>query len=114
MVSMGSMGRAIVVGIAMTLANSAETASAADAGRDVYVANGCDRCHAVVSRDIALKSKGKARGSDLGNVGATRDADWLQRFLKREILLEPQRHMVKWKGSDDELKTLIDWLLTPK
>ena len=92
----------------------AQPANAADApGRAVFEAQKCTMCHSVNSQQIAQTSK--MAGTDLSTVGATRNAAWLTQYLKKEVANGGgKKHSKEWKGTDAELKQLVDWLVTLK
>ena len=93
---------------------AAQPAGAADApGKALFVAQKCTMCHSVDSQQIAQTSK--MAGSDLSNVGAERDAASLTQYMKKEVAsAEGKKHNKEWKGTDAELKQLVDWMLTLK
>ena len=108
---MGSIGRGLALGCVLAWTSGAAPANAGDEGKQAFLSNKCNRCHAVVSQGITLDAKSKKeRGSDLGQVGAALDADWLRRYIRKQIQLEGKDHAVAWKGSDAELEALIAWL----
>ena len=93
---------------------AAQPAGAADApGKTVFTAQKCTMCHSVDSQQIAQTSK--MAGSDLSDVGATRDAAWLTQYLKKEVANGGgKKHSKEWKGTEAELEQLVDWLVTLK
>lgn len=106
-----SMGPGLALAALLASSGCGSPASAGDEGKQAFLSNKCNRCHAVASQDIALDAESKKqRGSDLGQVGAARDADWLRRYLRKQVQLEGKDHAVAWKGSDGELEALIAWL----
>jgi hypothetical protein len=108
---MGSIGPGLAFGCALALASSVAAANSGEAGKAAFLSNKCDRCHAVASQGIERDAKSKKqRGSDLGEVGAARDADWLRRYIRKQVQLEDKDHAVAWKGSNAELEALIAWL----
>jgi cytochrome c5 len=101
----------LVLGCLLVLTGCGSPANAGDEGKEAFVSNKCNRCHAVASQGIPLEADSKkARGSDLSQVGAARDADWLRRYIRKEVQLEGKDHVVAWKGSDAELEALVTWL----
>ncbi len=56
-----------------------------------------------------------AKYPDLSNLGNENlEADFVKKFINKEVDLNGKKHAVKFKGSDEELTTLVDWLLTLK
>lgn len=93
--------------------------SAADMpdGKEVFLAQKCNICHAVSSAGIeATTASEKMKGPDLIGVGDRHDNDkeWFVKFVKREVELDGSLHKKPYKGTDEELAALIDWLLEQK
>jgi mono/diheme cytochrome c family protein len=106
------------VAIALTLLVGALAgASAARAddppGQVAFLAQKCDMCHSVSTAGIEAKTKSEAmRGPDLVDLDV--EADWLTKFLKKEVEKDGKTHKKSFTGSDEELKALVDWLLEQK
>lgn len=80
-------------------------------GREAFVDNSCDRCHSIASADIEATVKSeRMRGPDLSNIGKTREADWLARYLEKEADIDGKPHRSSFKGSDEELQAIAAWL----
>lgn len=93
----------------------AQTLWADDAGKAAFLEAKCDRCHSIASADITATVKSeKMKGPDLDRIGTTRDAAWIQQFVKKEIKLEDKDHRTSWKGSDEDLGTITEWLASLK
>lgn len=82
-----------------------------DDGKKVFVDNKCSMCHTVKSAGIESK---KSDASDLSAVGKDQTAEFLMKYLKKEAKLNDKDHKSSFKGSDEDLKVLVDWLLTLK
>lgn len=97
---------------ALCLAGAALVApAAAEDGKEIFLAQKCNLCHAVSSADIEAKTTNeKLKGPDLSTT-PERDAAWLSAYLKQEEMLEDEKHKKVFKGSDEELQALIDWLM---
>ena len=80
-------------------------------GKTVFVDSKCTTCHSVTSMDITSK---KDEAFDLSNAGALGDADLMKSYLLKEAKVNDKDHKLKFKGSDEELKALVDWLMTLK
>lgn len=86
-----------------------------NAGQQVFLDNKCHMCHSVESLEIERTSTSeKMQAADLSNVGAEHDAAWLAKYIKKEVQLDEEDHKKTWKGSDEELKAVADWLATLK
>jgi mono/diheme cytochrome c family protein len=85
-------------------------------GKSIFVSNKCANCHSITGQGIERSGKpeGDEKPSDLSTVGKKRTADWMAKWLMKEETLDGKKHMKKFKGSDDELKTLTAWLATLK
>ena len=106
---------AVVVGLGawLGLAGGAAGGEAEEPGRDAFVTQKCNLCHGVETRGIAAKAKSeKVLSTDLSAVADRRDREWLAQFLLREVELEGKPHKKEFKGDDEELQTLLDWLGT--
>jgi len=90
-------------------------ATPADAGKDLFVSSKCNMCHAVSSAGIEAKMKNpKMQGRDLTGITATRDAAWITKYIKKEEKIEGKAHKATFKGTDEDIQALIDWLGTQK
>ena len=75
----------------------------------------CGECHGVKVADIApTTKKDKDKGPDLTGIGEKFEADWIMKYIKKEADKEGKSHKKKFKGSDEELQVLVDWLLEQK
>jgi hypothetical protein len=105
--------------------------AAAAANEKIFVANKCNKCHEISALGItkqkaAAEDEEEEEGAgtkphDLSDVGKYHDAAFLLAFLKKEVPHTPhegapgtKKHGFKFKGSDEELKQLADWLATLK
>jgi cytochrome c2 len=83
------------------------------AGQEVFEAQKCDLCHSVSTAGIEAKTKSEAmRGPDLVDLDV--DADWIASYITKKVDKDGKAHKKEFKGTDEELKTLIDWLLEQK
>ena len=119
-------------------------ATAADAGLETFIQKRCYPCHTIAARaaDVEkakaafVKAQGvepagedaeeekDKRGGDLSDVGKKRQPDWLKTLLKNPKAAfkddaECQREAKKkdrkkFKGTDQELDTLVSFLMTLK
>jgi cytochrome c551/c552 len=101
----------------------------AQSGKDVFLKYKCNKCHAIKAQNIEpilkeekgeeeeeeKEEKGKKKIKDLSGVGLERNAEWIKGWLlKKEKNEEGKKHKPKWKGTDDELKTVAEWLAQQK
>jgi len=81
------------------------------AGKKIFIDNKCNMCHTVKSAGIESK---KSDAIDLSNVGAEMKKDDIIKYLKKEMKLNDKDHKTAFKGSDEDLKKLVEWLSTLK
>jgi len=76
----------------------------------------CLRCHEVQSLGIETTSdKEPEKIHDLSKAGANfASGDEIKAFMLRESEHNGKKHKSKFKGTDEELQALIDWLLEQK
>ena len=83
-------------------------------GKEAYEKN-CAECHGVKSAKIIPTTKVPSdKGSDLGGIGEKYQAGWIKRYVNQEASSGGKSHTKKFKGSDEELQALVDWLLEQK
>lgn len=83
------------------------------AGQKLFMEKKCNSCHSIDSLKIE-KKMASSKGGDMSNIGATRDAEWVTKWMNKEVDLEGKKHPAAWTGKPEELKTLADWLATLK
>ncbi len=99
-------------GAAAAIQSEGSGPSGAD-GKAIFLSQKCNMCHDVSSAGITATTKSeKMKGPDLKNL--KQDADWIGKFLKKEVDLNGQKHKKTFTGNQAELKTLVDWLLEQK
>lgn len=79
------------------------------AGKKIFVDQKCNMCHTVKSAGIESK---KSDATDLSNVGSEMKSEDMIKYLKKEIKLNNKDHKTAFKGSDEDLKKLVEWLST--
>ena len=67
----------------------------------------CARCHGVASAGIT--ATGKRAAPDLGGSAEKGGALWIRRYVDTSVTTLP--HPRPFKGSEEELQALVDWLL---
>ncbi|MEJ2104485.1 MAG: c-type cytochrome [Ignavibacteriaceae bacterium] len=80
-------------------------------GKQVFIDNKCTMCHSVTSVEITSK---KENAVDLSNIGSDMKAELLKSYLMKEAKINEKEHKLKFKGTEEELNALIDWLMTLK
>ena len=103
--------RAVAVGLALslgaTLTPTARAAAAPD-GKQVFLDQKCNMCHAVSSAGITPTSKIKA--PDLAGLASKEDPAFLAKFLKKAADKNGKKHVKPFTGTDEELSAVIAWL----
>ncbi len=94
--------------IALISSVSVSIAEKTKDGKAILLEQKCDMCHSVTSKDIPSKKKSGA--VDLSKTGAECDANFLGKYLKKESELHGKKHPANFKGSDEDLKILAEWL----
>jgi cbb3-type cytochrome oxidase cytochrome c subunit len=109
------MALAVMAGV-ITSAGLLNTSNSS--GKTIFLDNKCSKCHSIESQGIKHTSEppegAKYPPPDLSDVGNRHAADWMQKWLQKEEEQHGKKHMIKFKGSDDELKTLTAWLASLK
>ena len=82
-------------------------------GKQIFLDAKCQTCHTVESADI--KSDKTLRGGDLSKVGDEFKADWLKKYMMKEVDLNEKKHPSKaWKADDEGFDELVKWLASLK
>lgn len=70
----------------------------------------CNMCHGVPAAEIESKTKSESmKGADLGGK-IEAEFDKLAAFMRNEAELDGAKHKKPFKGSDEELQAIVDWL----
>jgi hypothetical protein len=88
---------------------SATAEEAKKDGKTLFTDAKCMNCHAVASQGIEAK-KPNPKIPDVGT-GITSTAEVLAKYLVKEEKIHDKNHPVKFNGTPEELKTLVDWIL---
>jgi cytochrome c2 len=70
----------------------------------------CKLCHSIAGEG----GKQADKGGPLDGVGAKRDAAWLEAYFRDPKSKIPDAKMPKLKYTDDEMKELVDYMLSLK
>lgn len=77
--------------------------------KSLFLSNKCNMCHSVSKADI--KPKMPTKYPDLPNkILKNNKVDDLVKFIKQEANLGGKKHGLKFKGNDEELKSILIWL----
>lgn len=78
-------------------------------GKELFLSQGCNSCHAVSTVDIAAKMK-SSKAPDLAQTGKKREVRWLSDFLRQQTDSGGKKHPKAFTGSDEQLGALLGWL----
>jgi hypothetical protein len=82
-------------------------------GKGVFLGARCNMCHSIASHEIeATTQSERMRGPDLSDVGNRHEGEWIKAFLKKEVEREGKKHGRDFRGTEEELGTLVAWLST--
>ena len=99
--------------IAVLLLVSAASTSAGEAemeGKEQFMSAGCATCHSVATAEIEAKTTSeKMRGPDVGGLKSD-NVEELVQYIRKEVERDGKSHMKGFKGTDEELQAIIDWL----
>lgn len=98
--------QAIAVALVLVLAPAAAAQPPrplAEGGRQVFMQNGCHGCHTIGAFGTPI-------GPDLSRVGAKYDRGYLERWLRNPAATRPRAHMQALELSEDDIRTLTDFL----
>ena len=111
----------LMFGFCIALMALSFTASRAVADDKLFSELKCTKCHAVSS--LGIKSTGSASEDDesgppdLSGTGKNHDAAFFAAYLKKEVPHAlhdgkpgTKKHMLKFSGTDEQLKVMSDWL----
>jgi mono/diheme cytochrome c family protein len=106
-----SLALALVLGFSALSLYSNETDAQ---GKQIFEANKCNNCHALQAAGIEMKMK-TSKAPDLSKLSdEITSKDVLVSYLKKEAELNGKKHMAAFKGTDEELSVLADWLMSFK
>jgi cytochrome c2 len=80
-------------------------------GQKVFTDSKCGTCHTVQSHDLTSKKKDAV---DLSGVGTVYQANFLEKFLKKQEKVDDKAHPQTFKGTDEQLEQLVEWLTSLK
>ena len=108
--SLPVFGLVALVALALVPATSvaAEDADAKTLFTDTHK---CNMCHAVEAAGIEAKTTSeKMKGDDLSGFKTKKEFAEIAAYVRKEGELDGKSHKKPFKGTDEELQTIIDWL----
>jgi mono/diheme cytochrome c family protein len=101
-----------VIGSAWAADGTAKDASVPK-GKAVFLDKKCNQCHSIESEGVTKKTPGPTKPGgppDLSSVGADVKPGFIAKYLQKDADLHGKKHMIKFAGSDDDLKALSSYL----
>lgn len=88
-------------------------------GPEIFTEKKCQKCHSVASAQIEVivdeeDDEDGDEPTDLSSIGNEMSSDDIQTFLMRKSERNEKKHKKRFKGSDEELQALADWLASLK
>lgn len=106
------LSAAVTMAFGMALMSPATSVAAEDLdGQALFVeTHKCNMCHTVPAAEIESKTKSeKMKGPDLGGKIEV-PIEKLAAFMRNEAEIDGQKHKKPFKGTDEELQAIVDWL----
>src|SRR5262245_44280524 len=109
--------------IVVALSGVAWAAAKPPDGAPIFTKYKCNSCHSIEAAGITKKAATAAaeeststttKPPDLSSVGLEKKAEWIALFMQKKEKLDGKLHIKKFRGTDEELKTLSAWLETMK
>ncbi len=71
----------------------------------------CSMCHGVAAAGIEAKTKSeKMKGPDLSGYTSDKELSEIADYVRKQTELDGKSHKKEFKGSDEELQAILDWL----
>jgi Cytochrome c len=98
----------VVAGLALTASVAGDETDA----KTLFVeTHKCNLCHSVSAADIEAKTKSdKMQGPDLSGLKTDKNRAEIVAFVKKESDMDGASHKKEFKGTDEELNAILDWL----
>jgi len=80
-------------------------------GKQIFVDKKCTTCHTVNSAQVTSKKKDAV---DLSEAGKTNSSDFISKYINKKEKIDDKAHKTAFKGTDEELKALSEWLASLK
>jgi hypothetical protein len=88
-------------------------------GKPIFLRYKCTMCHEIGSQKILKEGHTVAdttwmttlsKPPDLSGVGYVRGEKWMREWLKKTETIHDRKHLLMFKGTDEELAVLSKWL----
>ncbi len=80
-------------------------------GKKLFVDYKCNMCHTVKS--VGIESK-KSDADDIVQLEAEKNAEFWMKYLMKQEKLNGKDHKTAFKGKEEDLQKIVDWLMTIK
>ena len=81
-------------------------------GLKIFAESKCTSCHSLEA--VGIKKKPNQKPPDLSNAASVGTPEFIGKYLQKTEVKNGRKHLVSFKGSDEDLKTLTEWLVTDK
>jgi cbb3-type cytochrome oxidase cytochrome c subunit len=105
-----------IVLVSITWGQNTQSQTTKRAADQVFLDSKCNSCHSIETKHIEKQSGGYTKEieknvpPDLSKVGSRHNAEWIKNYLTRKETKEGLPHAKLFRGSEENLKTLVDWL----
>ncbi len=97
--------------VALALFPATSVASDNDAETLFTETHKCNMCHSVKAEGIEAKTTSeKMKGGDLSGFETKKPFSEIAAYVRKEGELDGKSHKKPFKGTDEELQTILDWL----
>lgn len=81
--------------------------------KDIYTGYRCTKCHSMKVENIEPLEEELMKGKkivDHSGVGLKHSSEWIKRWLLKQEEKDGKKHRIKFKGTEEELEILSNWL----
>ena len=97
--------------LSFVLVQFAQAEGEVKTGKTIFEESKCTACHAIESQGIEAKKKSD-KNPDLSKITEGHDVDFWTKYLKKEETMNSKKHPIPFKGSDEDLKVMMEWLMS--
>ena len=80
-------------------------------GKTIFEESKCTACHGIESQGVVAKKKSD-KNPDLSTITTGHDIEFWTKYMKKEESLNSKKHPIPFKGTDEDLKTMMEWLMS--
>lgn len=80
-------------------------------GKTIFEESKCNACHGIEAAGIEAKKKSD-KNPDLSKITEGKDLEFWVKYMKKEESLNNKKHAMPFKGSDEDLQTMMTWLMS--